>query len=299
MSLILVSALFGALTVWTIGFIVFFRKNINGMVGMTAAMAAGMTIGLAMGALLALWLPGQFFHSTMVGMIIGGAAGAAAGIPVGFLALIEGLLSGIMGGMMGTMLMVMVPAPYAETTVNIMSVLCSGILFLLFVTLHGEVNSDKRGQKSFVLAKPVSMFSVILIALLSIQASSLYDDPEDARPSPPGQSAEHSGHAHDSNRTESPDQADQELLVSATEYSFSPSSIRLYAGQNITITLENAGRTEHDFEIVGTNVHIHAAPGDRNSALVRFEKAGYYQVVCTLPGHQEAGMTASIQVAKP
>jgi uncharacterized cupredoxin-like copper-binding protein len=255
MNTILFGSLFGILAVWITGFIATFRKQLTCMVGMMAAMALGMTVGLAMGTLLTVWLPGQFFQSTLISMFVGGGIGIIAGAPISVMAVMDGLLSGIMGGMMGTMLMVMMPVPYAGIMVKIMSVLCSGIVFLIFLMLQGEIKTDSD--------------------------------------------SEYSGHTHNlsSKQIESGDILDKELLVRAMEFSFTPSSIRVIVGRKIRITLDNAGQVEHDFEIAGTNVHIHAASGQQSSMVVSFDKAGYYQVICTLPGHKEAGMTASIHVA--
>jgi uncharacterized cupredoxin-like copper-binding protein len=267
------------------------------MVGMMAAMALGMTVGLAMGTLLTLWLPGQFFQSTLISMLIGGAIGITAGAPISLIAVIDGLLSGIMGGTMGTMLMVMMPIHYAGVMVKIMSVLCSGLVFLLLLMLQGEIRTDYIRQKSFLLSKPISMFLVIAFILSftllvqNEQTSGHYMVSPDPIP-------EHSGHTHNlsTKQIESGDTVDNELVIKAMEFSFTPSSIRVIVGQKIRITLDNTGQVEHDFEIAGTNIHIHAAPGKKSSMIVSLDKAGYYQVICTLPGHKEVGMTASIHV---
>lgn len=58
----------------------------------------------------------------------------------------------------------------------------------------------------------------------------------------------------------------------------------------------NAGNVEHDFEIVGTDIHVHAKPGQRSSVIATLEKTGEYRAVCTLPGHQEAGMISAVRV---
>lgn len=298
MNASLISGLFVILTIWVTGFIVTFRKQLTCMVGMMAAMALGMTFSLAMGTLLTLWLPGQFFQSTIISMLAGGAVGIIAGAPISLMAVMDGLLSGIMGGMMGTMLMVMMPAPYAEVTVNIMSVLCSGILFLLFLMLQGEIKTDFLRQKPFLLSKPLSMFLVITITL-SFSLFGQNDHTSGHQMVLPAPGPKSSVHAHDLSLKQlgSREMVDNELLVKATEFSFTPTAIRVVVGQKIRITLDNTGQEEHDFEIVGTNVHIHAAPGQKSSMVVSLDKAGYYQVICTLPGHEEAGMTATIHVA--
>lgn len=33
------------------------------------------------------------------------------------------------------------------------------------------------------------------------------------------------------------------------------------AHENVKVTLNNIGKTKHDFEISGENIHIHAMPG--------------------------------------
>lgn len=194
MYFVLLCILYGLLTVWIIRFIYLFYNKLDPMVGMMAAMAIGMTSGLAMGSLLASWLPNQFFHTTLIGIAFGGAAGIFAGFPISLMAVIDGLLSGVMGGMMGTMLMVMVPVNAVEITINILSVLCSGIIFLLFIMLLGAVNPDYLRERSFVMSKPVMMFSVIVFVLIVVQASSLYE----SYYSQPDESSGHINHYHSS-----------------------------------------------------------------------------------------------------
>ncbi|TFE19398.1 cupredoxin domain-containing protein [Cohnella luojiensis] len=297
MDTILFGGLFGILTVWITAFIVTFRKHLTCMVGMMAAMVLGMTVGLALGTLLTLWLPGQFFQSTLISILIGGAIGIMAGAPISLMAVMDGLLSGIMGGMMGTMLMVMMPAPYAGVMVKIMSVLCCGIVFLLFLMLHGEIKTDVLRQKSFLLSKPISMFLAIAL-VLSFTLLSQNDHISRHQMVSPNPIPEHSRHIHNlsTNQIDAGDKVDNELVIRAMEFSFTPSSIRVIVGQKIKLTLDNTGQIEHDCEIAGTNIHIHAAPGKKSSMIVSIDKAGYYQVICTLPGHKEAGMTASIHV---
>ncbi|XID93791.1 cupredoxin domain-containing protein [Paenibacillaceae bacterium WGS1546] len=295
MSEIELSILFGILTVWVTGFIFAFRKQLTCMVGMMAAMAMGMSVGLTMGTILTLWLPGLFFQSTVIGMLIGGSIGAIIGGPISVMAVMDGLLSGIMGGMMGTMLMVMMPLPYTLVTVKIISMLFSGVIFILFIMLQSEIKPELLKQRSFLFSKPISMFLVIGLVLGFTQISPLQDSTRFS------DDQHHIQLSHDHDHSSQPEanlSEDTELLVQAKEYSFNPGSIHIRLGQKVKITLDNTGQIEHDFEIVGTNIHIHAAPGKKSSLVVSFDRAGYYQVICTLPGHKEAGMTASMQVSK-
>ncbi|MNJ76642.1 hypothetical protein D3C77_739660 [compost metagenome] len=69
---------------------------------------------------------------------------------------------------MGTMLMVMMPSDYVAITIKLMSVICSGIVFLVFVMLLGAVSPDYLKDKSFIVSKPIAMFFVIVFALIII-----------------------------------------------------------------------------------------------------------------------------------
>ncbi|MBN2981770.1 cupredoxin domain-containing protein [Cohnella algarum] len=291
MKTVLLGGLIGILVIWITGFIFAFRKQLSCMAGMMASMALGMTSGLITGVILTIWLPGQFFISTMISVFTGGIIGIISGVPISLMAVMDGLLSGIMGGMMGTMLMVMIPLPYVNNTVKLMSILFSGILFLLFLTLQGEIKQSQLQKRPTLLSNTYPMFLLTVMFLAVPQLSPQNEWPNTLTDS-------HLNHNQEipPTKTQADPLSGKELLVKAKEYSFSPSSMQVSVGEKIKITLDNDGQMEHDLEIVGTNVHIHAGTGERNSMVVSFDKAGYFQVICTLPGHKEAGMTASIQV---
>lgn len=158
------------LSLWIMGFIFVFRHRLSLMAGMIAAMVQGMTVGLGIGTLLVLWLPEQFFHATVLSMLIGGMIGAISGIPVSIAAVLDGLLSGIMAGMMGTMFMVMIPASYTQLAIKIMAVLCTGIFFLLFLMLQSEIKAKHLRKRSFLLSNPGSMFFVICLFAVVIHS---------------------------------------------------------------------------------------------------------------------------------
>lgn len=84
-----------------------------------------------------------------------------------------------------------------------------------------------------------------------------------------------------------------EVTVTATEFSFEPAEIRVPAGVPVTIVFVNNGVVEHDFSIDALNLVVHANPGQTVEETVTFS-AGTYEVHCTIPGHHEAGMVASL-----
>ncbi|NHN33286.1 cupredoxin domain-containing protein [Paenibacillus agricola] len=289
------------LAIWIIGFVTILRKRLSCMAGMMAAMVLGMSMGLGMGTLIATLLPDQFFQSAMISMLIGGLIGTLAGLPISIMAVLDGMLAGIMGGMMGAMLIVMVPVTDLNPTLKIIAVLCYGINFILLIMLQGDVKADHLSQKSFILSKPLPMFLIICIGLsLMFQSTIIEDSPNNnlayQTDSEPTGTSEHN-HADTNNTVTPTNKNDQELLIIATDYSFSVQTINLNSKQTVKITLENKGKVEHDFEISGTAVHVHAGPGKSSSKLATFKKPGQYKAVCTLPGHKEAGMISIVNIS--
>ena len=89
-------------------------------------------------------------------------------------------------------------------------------------------------------------------------------------------------------------------VVALTEFKFTPNPIEAHVGAT-TFRLTNEGQAGHDFTIVSTDGHhrlAHSgliAPG-MGATLTTTLRVGTYPVICTQPGHQEAGMEAVLQV---
>lgn len=88
-----------------------------------------------------------------------------------------------------------------------------------------------------------------------------------------------------------------EVSVSATEFSFEPSSVEVAAETDFNLTLDNRGTLVHDLVVRGTGVHLAAEPGESASAGVPGLPAGEYEFFCSVPGHAEAGMTGVLVVS--
>lgn len=101
--------------------------------------------------------------------------------------------------------------------------------------------------------------------------------------------------------------------VTLTDFQFSPSSFTVPAGEEITLRSTNTGAVIHNFIIMklgqsaGTefddddlpNVYwgVDIAPG--GSAETKFiapQEPGEYEVVCSTPGHVQAGMVGKLTV---
>ena len=85
------------------------------------------------------------------------------------------------------------------------------------------------------------------------------------------------------------------LDITGTEYAFGSGSLKAAAGMT-TIRFTNKGAMEHDFSIKTLGIHLNAAPGKSAEATVTL-KPGTYKSTCTIPGHAQSGMHATLTVS--
>lgn len=88
-----------------------------------------------------------------------------------------------------------------------------------------------------------------------------------------------------------------EVRIAASEFKFSTPSGQIYAGEPVTLILDNsAAESEHAILFQGLGVRLFAQAGETVRKTVVFGKAGVFSFVCDLPGHQEAGMSGKLTV---
>ena len=89
-----------------------------------------------------------------------------------------------------------------------------------------------------------------------------------------------------------------EVRVQAANFSFSPNEIRLPKGADVNLTLTNPAGTGviHDLTVPGLGIHVAADPGVSTSVGLRGLAAGRYDAYCSVPGHTELGMRATVVV---
>ncbi len=89
----------------------------------------------------------------------------------------------------------------------------------------------------------------------------------------------------------------REIVVSGTEFSFTPDVIELEEFEKVNITFKNDGEMPHSFFIkrfaIGTEV---LEPGEEETIEFEAPEKGEYKVICTVAGHEQEGMEGMIIV---
>lgn len=92
---------------------------------------------------------------------------------------------------------------------------------------------------------------------------------------------------------------DEALTVEMSEFAFHPEAITVRRGA--TVTAENIGEVPHNLtlERPGTGQRVAGTPtieAGRETTLEVDAEPGRYAMVCTVPGHREAGMVGEVAV---
>ena len=89
----------------------------------------------------------------------------------------------------------------------------------------------------------------------------------------------------------------QQVVVVARDVRFEPSEIRIEAGRWTAVTFTNDDPIFHDWEVEGlANVDAGARPGQTTRLRFVIDRPGTYRFLCTVPGHEEAGMVGTLIV---
>ncbi|MEX2533159.1 MAG: multicopper oxidase domain-containing protein [Nitriliruptoraceae bacterium] len=92
--------------------------------------------------------------------------------------------------------------------------------------------------------------------------------------------------------------APSSIAVDLAEFSIVPGELVVAPGGSLTVT--NAGSIDHDLSVVGTSATTAMLrPGDDEVLALGSLEPGTYTVICTVPGHEAGGMSASLVVSGP
>jgi FtsP/CotA-like multicopper oxidase with cupredoxin domain len=83
--------------------------------------------------------------------------------------------------------------------------------------------------------------------------------------------------------------------VELSEFAISPAAVQVGEGGSLTVT--NTGSSPHDLTVQGTELTTgEIAPGASATLDVSSLPAGDHDLLCTIPGHSDAGMTGTLTV---
>jgi len=88
------------------------------------------------------------------------------------------------------------------------------------------------------------------------------------------------------------------ISVEMTEFAIEPAALTAPAGAPLTFAVANVGQIEHDFTIVDHGTTEPIAAGATGELAVGPLEPGEYEVLCTVPGHADSGMTATLTVSE-
>ncbi len=90
------------------------------------------------------------------------------------------------------------------------------------------------------------------------------------------------------------------LTVVARDTRFAPRDVAVEAGRTAVLSFRNEDPIFHDWEVEGlANVDAGARPGQTQKLRFTIDRPGMYEIVCSVPGHAEAGMTGRLVVEPP
>ncbi len=96
------------------------------------------------------------------------------------------------------------------------------------------------------------------------------------------------------------DAGSRQVSVTASAFRFSPPDIAIGAGESVVVTFTNDDPVVHDWSVEGiANVDVPARPGQAAKLRFVIDTPGTYRILCTIPGHAEAGMVGTLVVSAP
>lgn len=89
----------------------------------------------------------------------------------------------------------------------------------------------------------------------------------------------------------------REITVEGSEYSYSPTGIKVAAGEKIRLTFKNTGNLPHNFTIDELGVRTRTIAGEQTD-VVEFtaQTSGTFSFYCSIPGHKQLGMEGDLEV---
>lgn len=86
------------------------------------------------------------------------------------------------------------------------------------------------------------------------------------------------------------------LIYTTKEMRFGQTELRVQAGQEVTLQLQNYDMYAHSFDIDELDMHVEMPANNQVKIQFTASEPGTYTIYCGVPGHREAGMIATLIV---
>ena len=149
----------------------------------------------------------------------------------------------------------------------------------------------------------LAVFALLLAACGDSDSDSSSDEPETTEAADSGDD--------EMEEEEGDSDAATEATVESTEFNFAPNEISVAADTDVTVTLDNTGSIPHNWTVMAAGVTIGSeadfdaadvavatadVDGGASATVTVNLAAGEYQVICSIPGHFDAGMRGTLTV---
>jgi plastocyanin len=106
---------------------------------------------------------------------------------------------------------------------------------------------------------------------------------------------EHGEHAHEEEAAPAAVDGAPKVEVTAHSFAFQPSELTVTAGEPVNIALTSTDLL-HDFVVEGEDFHLAADRDETVTGALIIDEPGTHTVYCSVAGHREAGMEATLTV---
>jgi uncharacterized cupredoxin-like copper-binding protein len=153
----------------------------------------------------------------------------------------------------------------------------------------------------------LAVFALLLAACGDSDSDSSSDEPETTEAADSGDEMEED----EMEEEEGGSDAATEATVESMEFNFAPNEISVAADTDVTVTLDNTGSIPHNWTVMAAGVTLGSeadfdaadvavatadVDGGASATVTVNLAAGEYQVICSIPGHFDAGMRGTLTV---
>ena len=94
-------------------------------------------------------------------------------------------------------------------------------------------------------------------------------------------------------------QPDGTIIIVGTEFAFEPETIEIPVNQEAVIEFRNLGTVDHDLVIEEFGVATGSMRiGSKKTVRFTPTETGEFALICSIPGHPDAGMTGTVSVVE-